>query len=41
MNVGITSFLDEELSIDATRFLKIMKDFVEPLLDEFQLTINY
>ena len=34
MKVHITSLLDEELNKDAVRFLKLLKDFDEPLLDE-------
>jgi len=34
MKVHITSLLDEELNKDAIRFLKLLKDFDEPLLDK-------
>jgi len=34
MKVHITFLLDEELNIDAVRFLKLLKDFDEPLLDK-------
>jgi hypothetical protein len=29
------SLIDEERNVDATRFFKLLKDFIEPLWNEF------
>jgi len=35
------SLIDEERNVDATRFFKLLKDFIEPLWNEFTNPVNY